>query len=69
MKPCYLIGEKAQGNMSLFFCDTRYAELSLTAKKKKIQTVKHKQIIFPRQIFPECSDNNGMIMSCVMSYI
>lgn len=33
MKPCYLIGEKAQGNMSLFFCDTRYAALSLTAKK------------------------------------
>ncbi len=52
MKPCYLIGEKAQGNMSLFFCDTRYAALSLTAKKTT-----HKQIIFPRQKFPECFDN------------
>lgn len=31
MDPGYFIGENPQGNKSLFFCDTRYAELSLTA--------------------------------------
>lgn len=29
------MGENAQGNMSLFFCDTRYAELSRTGEKQK----------------------------------
>lgn len=35
MSPGYFSVENAQGNMSLFFCDTRYAELSLTGEKQK----------------------------------